>query len=826
MVPRRGAVALGLLAFIAAVAVVFLSGRAAQPSSLLVWGPPTIRPAPKASRLQRTQALSEHSDTAPRVGTEGNEAALKQSPVNVVIKQDGNSRSSIAPVEINLYEEPSGAFGSSAPQWREHRNVVEKRAHATTNVLREQHAWDAQNRMVQLRSRIVPRTTPSSTGPIFAEQRAFMQPIQDLAPEMVELISPRVSRAFHVQPAMRVRPASMWGTEQRAAAEHPHPHVISQARTAEWIAKDLARRERDPYTRLPDYGAWALKRAAEQEETAERSKAAEAGAKAVASATAKSLQALAQMDVSDAALEAMPYSQLAVLKGVLQARALAEETDAISAVGAERAQTYANKARTVGAFLAKLPTILPSLITEAKTARAQSAVAVKALGPKLAAASAALKKAEKEAGPKSEREAVERVRKQLELQHAAAVALADIEGRPAPAMLPLPDSHGSSEKLRTLRSRVARIERELASNKAQGNEAHARMLSLEADKLGLPGTSAKSVEGKKTMLAESDERDGEQEEEGDGQLVVDGHAVVNPAEEYLYPKATGFKTWNGQNGRHEEETPEAYRKLNEEGPLVEGPRLRWCKWATQMVPCAPGHGGAWLEHHVNDRGIWEREGKKPPRPERDPEHVHAGGRSQSYLDDLFSYGKAGIFGARKRPVPRGRHPRAPRSMLAAAKKEDEYDRLGVHGLVDPNLADDMLSRGALEAAGLPTRHPENDPPGAVFGIQDPAVFDEAMKPKPGLEWKGDYRDAAAVWGIQDPAVFDEAIKGTPPKPNGPVFPMANDIVNPATVENFLLHDPDAFQVDSLRGSPVGEALAHDRGHQLATLNALAHVSLH
>jgi hypothetical protein len=41
-----------------------------------------------------------------------------------------------------------------------------------------------------------------------------------------------------------------------------------------------------------------------------------------------------------------------------------------------------------------------------------------------------------------------------------------------------------------------------------------------------------------------------------------------------------------------------------------------------------------------------------------------------------------------------------------------------------------------------------------------------------------------------------------------------------------LHDPDAFQVDSLRGSPVGEALAHDRGHQLATLNALAHVSLH
>ena len=32
---------------------------------------------------------------------------------------------------------------------------------------------------------------------------------------------------------------------------------------------------------------------------------------------------------------------------------------------------------------------------------------------------------------------------------------------------------------------------------------------------------------------------------------------------------------------------------------------------------------------------------------------------------------------------------------------------------------------------------------------------QAMKPKAGKEYKGDYKDAAAVYGIQDPAVFDE-----------------------------------------------------------------------
>ena len=32
-------------------------------------------------------------------------------------------------------------------------------------------------------------------------------------------------------------------------------------------------------------------------------------------------------------------------------------------------------------------------------------------------------------------------------------------------------------------------------------------------------------------------------------------------------------------------------------PTEEGPKVQWCQWGTQLVPCSPGYGGAWTEHH-------------------------------------------------------------------------------------------------------------------------------------------------------------------------------------------------------------------------------------
>jgi len=79
----------------------------------------------------------------------------------------------------------------------------------------------------------------------------------------------------------------------------------------------------------------------------------------------------------------------------------------------------------------------------------------------------------------------------------------------------------------------------------------------------------------------------------------------------------------------------------------EGPKLQFCQWGSEQVPCAPGYGGAWIQDHPQDSGIWEEAIKLPPKP-KIREHVKAGKRSAPYLSDMFSYGQAGIFGARRR----------------------------------------------------------------------------------------------------------------------------------------------------------------------------------
>lgn len=116
---HRGAAALGLLAIAAVAAVVVLSGDASQPSSLLIWGPPTIRPAPQATaatEASRLQSLVEHS----KHNGAGKEAARKL-PSALVVNQNDNSNSPIAPVPTSpTYRDgcrPLVRVGSrSAPQ--------------------------------------------------------------------------------------------------------------------------------------------------------------------------------------------------------------------------------------------------------------------------------------------------------------------------------------------------------------------------------------------------------------------------------------------------------------------------------------------------------------------------------------------------------------------------------------------------------------------------------------------------------------------------------------------------------------------------------------
>jgi hypothetical protein len=125
------------------------------------------------------------------------------------------------------------------------------------------------------------------------------------------------------------------------------------------------------------------------------------------------------------------------------------------------------------------------------------------------------------------------------------------------------------------------------------------------------------------------------------------HGPRAPKFQTVDPKKDGWKPLRRHRDRVVETLPKV-KELAKQGVGVgrEGPKVQFCQWGSELVPCAPGYGGAWIEDHPNDQGIWgEFEGLKWPKP-KVREHVKAGRRSKPYLNDMFTYGTAGIFGAR------------------------------------------------------------------------------------------------------------------------------------------------------------------------------------
>ena len=75
--------------------------------------------------------------------------------------------------------------------------------------------------------------------------------------------------------------------------------------------------------------------------------------------------------------------------------------------------------------------------------------------------------------------------------------------------------------------------------------------------------------------------------------------------------APDFKTidpekdgWEWGRKHREVMTPLRVKQLASKGVGVgkEGPKLQFCQWGSEQVPCAPGYGGAWIEDHPQDSG--------------------------------------------------------------------------------------------------------------------------------------------------------------------------------------------------------------------------------
>jgi len=92
-------------------------------------------------------------------------------------------------------------------------------------------------------------------------------------------------------------------------------------------------------------------------------------------------------------------------------------------------------------------------------------------------------------------------------------------------------------------------------------------------------------------------------------------------------------------------------------------QLEWCNWGEEMVPCAPGFGGAWYAagHRSADYGIWPLEEESGPTSES-PHEVYAGKRSESYFGHHNPIPQTGdlLYGSSKHAQPPN-----------ATKEEDE-----------------------------------------------------------------------------------------------------------------------------------------------------------
>lgn len=91
-----------------------------------------------------------------------------------------------------------------------------------------------------------------------------------------------------------------------------------------------------------------------------------------------------------------------------------------------------------------------------------------------------------------------------------------------------------------------------------------------------------------------------------------GKAFNNFAEAEAAPN---FKTldpehdgWAWGRKHREVKTPLKVKQLARKGVGVgkEGPKLQFCQWGSEQVPCAPGYGGAWIQDHPQDSGeaLW------------------------------------------------------------------------------------------------------------------------------------------------------------------------------------------------------------------------------
>jgi hypothetical protein len=67
-------------------------------------------------------------------------------------------------------------------------------------------------------------------------------------------------------------------------------------------------------------------------------------------------------------------------------------------------------------------------------------------------------------------------------------------------------------------------------------------------------------------------------------------------------------------------------------------RVEWCSWGEEMVPCAPGFGGAWYVtgHRWPDKGIWYEEDHYHPDDQHLTGHMNSHGNENGHGPHVYA----------------------------------------------------------------------------------------------------------------------------------------------------------------------------------------------
>jgi len=735
---RAGVVLVSCVALAALLAVVTSGGRV----SLLQWGPPSMRPPSNAEKGEafvwgpprmrplraRTQEGAAAPADPPAVTTRGRSSRMEHSgerlpSIRVEVNQNDDRGDRIAPVNINIQLPETGL----APAF----------AQLPRHVLPAQPAVQAKRATLNSKS-AVDEIDADGDAPVPAHR--VMAPVRDVPTDDSVHVSGDVFSPADPGTAVAEKEDES-GSESSSNEEHQAAAAFSPqdsgrtSKTAEppalpamWLVGSQGQPHPPHDDKATDGGAGGKIR------SGKHAKDVKARAKAAAKLQAIRMSQLSQLSSAELQsdhmevnangfvvvplpdLKTMPGRKLVALEQGLKFEEQDARDSATSMAGMDRAKALSWQIELVRARMQHLPVEIEKELAKNEEAIAKRQRDIQVLMGDVEDEQQNLDATRKEEGPKKLRDEERTMQGKVELQRAAASALADLSGKSAPTFAKL--TQGADADTEVVAENDADQEsiphqaKELKMAKADLSSATSALAALQKTRDALLkdiaathkalGSDAETdaygnqvggeewlkqeeqpaelaPKGRVSMLAEDaqtdtasggllhnaseawdsymDENDPSHIDEGDVRHALrkglaQGSADIAAGVEKMADgkwRAPNFKTIDPRHGVHKVHTPPKVKQLANKGVGVgkEGPKLQFCQWGSELVPCAPGYGGAWIGDHPQDSGIWGGGHIIPAivKP-KIREHVKAGQRSAPYLADMFSYGKAGIFGAR------------------------------------------------------------------------------------------------------------------------------------------------------------------------------------